>query len=248
VDWSVPADWGRCLFNVYFGPTSDGPFQRLNAAPIDGNHLADTSTQEYSKFNKGFYLVEALLLDKNSVSIKSKPHTWYTTQTPWVELRSKEIQRREWMLLSHFTGTKTYLFRRMTYGERCPECWNARVGKVMKDNCRTCLGTSFKGGYFPCYTTYLQYDSSPDSNIKSYFTLFEPSQMAAWTIAVPEILPDDIVIRHGEWDLFRVENTANTELQSKPVRQMLQLTELAKHSIEFELLTKNIPDFPQEYT
>jgi hypothetical protein len=84
--------------------------------------------------------------------------------------------------------------------------------------------------------------------MKSYFTLFEPNQLGAWTVSVPEILPDDILIRYGEWDLYRVEDTAKTELQGKLVRQILQLTELAKHSIEYELLTKDIPDFPQEYT
>lgn len=248
VDWSIPADWGKCLFNVYFGPTSEGPFARLNPAPLEGNYLSDINTQEYSKFNKGFYIVEAILQEKNNVSIKSKAKSWDTVQTSWVQLRSQEVQRREWWLLNKFVGTKTYLFRKMTYGERCPECWNKKVQKVMKDNCKTCLGTSFKGGYFPCYPTYVQYDPSPDSNIKSYFTLFEPNQLAAWTISVPEILPDDILIRHGEWDLYRVENTARTELQAKLVRQMLQVTELSKHSIEYELLTKNIPEFPAKYT
>ncbi len=62
------------------------------------------------------------------------------------------------------------------------------------------------------------------------------------------MLPDDIIVRHGEWDLWRIDNTARTELQSKLVRQMVQLTELSKHSIEYELLTKNIPDFPVNYT
>lgn len=247
VDWTIPADWGKCSFNVYFCPAENGPYQRLNPAPIESNHLTDTATQEYTKFNKGYYVVEAILHDQGGVSIKSHPATWNTDQNNWVRLRSEEVQRREYLLLKKFTGTKSYVFRKKNYGERCPKCWSNQVGKSIKDHCKICLGTSFKGGYFPCYPTLLQYDPSPNSNLKTYFGVFEPNQTPAWTISVPEIQPDDIVIRHGEWDLYKVQAVGRTELQGKLVRQMLQLTELSKHSVEYELLTKNIPDFPSNY-
>jgi hypothetical protein len=247
VEWSVPADWGRCLFNVYFSPSENGPFTKLNNIPINGNHLKDTDAEEYSKINKAFYIVEAILLDKGNTALRSAPKTWEISQSAWVQLRSQEVQRREYLLLSKFTGAKSYVFRRKTYGERCPDCWNPIVEKALKDNCPTCIGTTFKGGYFNPYSTYLQYDPSPDSNIKTYFGKFEPIQTPAWTVSVPTIFPDDIVVRGGTWDIHRVDNIAQTELQGNTVRQMLQLTELSKNSVEFELIKKNIPEFPGEY-
>jgi hypothetical protein len=247
VEWSVPADWGRCIFNVLFSPSESGPFKQLNGSPINGNHLKDVDTQEYSKISKAYYVVEAILLDKGNAVLRSAPATWETSQSNWVQLRSQEIQRREYVLLSKFTGSKSYIFRRKSYGERCPDCWNPNVEKAMKDNCPTCIGTTFKGGYFLPYNTYVQFDPSPDSNVKTYFGKFEPVQIAAWTVSIPRVFPDDIVVRDGNWDLFRVDNIAQTELQGRTVRQMLQLTELSKNSIEFELIKNNIPEFPDKY-
>jgi hypothetical protein len=186
-------------------------------------------------------------LDDNNACIKSKPESWDTYQNQWVQLRSREVQRREYLLLRKFVGVKTSIFKKKTYGERCPECWNKRVGKSLKDNCVTCLGTTFKGGYVPAHTTYLQYDPANNSNIKSYFGVFEPGQSPAWTISMPEIAPDDILIRHGEWDLYKVNAVARTELQGKAVRQLLQLNELSKYNVEYKLLTRDISEFPQEY-
>lgn len=247
VEWAVPAEWGDCTFDVFFSPNINGPYTRINNGPLSGNHLKDTDAQEYSKTNKAYYIVEATLLASDSQKLRSAPTSWETTQTPWVQLRSQEIQRREYILLSKFTGNKAYLFRRKTYGERCPECWNTKVNKVMKDDCKTCYGTSFKGGYFDCYTTYVQYDPSPDVSMKTYFGKFEPNQTAGWTISVPEFFPDDIVIRHGKWDVHKVDQTSRTELQGNTVRQLMQLTELDKGTIEYDL-TKRIPDFPINYS
>jgi hypothetical protein len=247
VEWSIPADWGACLFNVYFSQTEDGPFEKLNSDPIDGTSLTDTETEEFMRFNRGFYVVEAILLEKDNVTIRSLTTTWETGQRRWVELRSDEIQRREWVLLNKFVGIKTYIFRRKSFGERCPECWSAKTEKSIKSNCKTCVGTTFKGGYFPAVSTLLQYDATPNSNIKTYFGIFEPNQISAWTIAFPEMRPDDIIIRVGDWNLYRIERITNSELQGRTVRQIMLVTQLAKSDIEYELTTKNLPDFPVDY-
>lgn len=246
LEWTVPADWGKCVFNVYFCPSDSGPFERLNATPIDGNSITDYETQEYLKFNRGHYIVEAILLDQGSAAVKSPIVSWESHQRRWVELRSIEIQRREYFLLSKFVGIKSYVFTNKTYGERCPECWSYTAGKAVKDNCTTCFGTTFKGGYFGPTTTYMQYDPTPNQNMKVYFGSFEPDQIGAWTISFPEIRPDDIIVRSGDWSVYRVDGLTNTELQGRPVRQITKLTQLSKSNIEHQLITR-IPDFPGKY-
>ena len=247
VEWKVPADWGNCVFNVYFCHAETGPFVRINPSPIEGTYLLDTTTEEFSKFNKGFYQVEAILKDQGNASIISPPSSWDTYQKDWVSIRHREIQRREYLLLSKFAGIKTYLFKRKDYGRRCPECWSHITEKVTKDNCSTCFGTSFEGGYFPPATTYMQYDATPDSNSKTYFGKFEPNQIQAWTISMPEMEPDDIVVRAGDWPIYRIDGVQSTELQGRIVRQIFKLTQLSKGDIEYSLLSKGIPEFPPEF-
>lgn len=247
VEWSVPSDWGNCHFNVYYGETEDGFFEKLTVSPVNGTYLLDTQAKEYSKFNRGYYVVEAILLDKGSAAIRSVAKTWRPQQNGWVYLRSTEIQRREQILLRKFNGSRTYLFRRKTYGARCPDCWNKELEKITRDNCPTCLGVGFTGGYFDAAPLYVNYDPSPNSLVRTYFGKFEPNEIGGWTISLPEIRPDDVIIRGGDWSVYRVDAVNNTELQGNPVRQMLKLIQLAKTDIENELVTRNLPDFPEEF-
>jgi hypothetical protein len=247
VEWSVPASWGPCLFNVYFSQVEDGEFVKLNSTPINGTYLIDITTREYSKTRRGFYVVEALLQNSGNTAIRSNPESWFDTQRRWVELRSIEIQRREYWLLSRFAGIKSYLFRRRNYGQRCRTCWNPIYEKVMIDHCPDCLGSSFEGGYFNPAPLYVQYDANPDEKLKTYIGDYEPNQIGAWTISIPVIRPDDIIIRTGSWGIYKVTKLTPTELQGNVVRQIMVLTELSKSDVEYQLVKRGLPEFPTEF-
>lgn len=248
VQWSVPPNWGTCTFNVYFSPTGNlADFEKINPAPVTGTYLLDTETEEFRKFHKGWYVVEAILQAQNNVSIKSDPASWLTHQRDWVELRSHEIQRREHILLRRFVGNKSYAFRRKDYGARCPVCWSFTAEKVIQDHCVECMGTSFDGGYFEAAPCYIQYDASPSSDAKTYFGNFEQNQTSGWTISMPELHPDDIIIRTGNWNVYRIEQIQPTELQGRTVRQIMKLTQLAKGDVENQLVTRNLQEYPSQY-
>jgi hypothetical protein len=248
VEWSVPPSFGRCLFNVYFSPIEDSSLVKLNSTPIDGTFLIDITTLEFSKNTRGNYVVEAILQDFGNITLRSDPTSWKTGQRRWVEIRSVEIQRREYWLLSKFAGIKSYLFRRRTYGKRCTTCWDPVLEKVMQDHCPNCLGTSFEGGYFNPAPLYLQYDASPNALSKTYFGNYEPNQIGAWTISIPYIRPDDVIVRTGDWEIYKVAQLTPTELQGNAVRQIMVLTNLAKSDVESTLVTRNLPEFPTEFT
>ncbi len=152
------------------------------------------------------------------------------------------MTRREMILLSKFTGVKSLVFRRKVFGERCPECWDYVLEKVTKDHCKTCLGTSFNGGYFTGFETLLQYEPTPNDAVLGYQGRNEPNQIPAWTINFPDINVFDLVLRIPDWRIYRVDHVSNTELQTVQLRQMLTLTELDKESIEFELAKQAIPN------
>lgn len=247
VGWSVPAEWGDCAFNVYHSATEDGNYVKINTSPINGNSLIDYSNQDYHKFRNGYYIVEAILLGVNNTIMRSRPETWHNVRRNWVELRAQDIQRREFLLLRKFTGVKSYLMKRRTYGLRCSNCWDPKSETVTKDNCRVCFGTSFEGGYFPPIPLFVQYEPTPSSVLKTYFGKFEPNQIGAWTVSVPEIAPDDILIRTGDWNLYEVGQIQTTELQAVPVRQIMQLKQLSRRDVENELVIRQLAEFPTEF-
>lgn len=246
MEWTVPAEWGDCVFNVYHSATEIGNYSKINQAPINGNSLIDYTAQDYSKFRNGYYIVEAILLGASNAAMRSKPVTWHNTRRSWVDIRATDIQRRENVLLRKFTGVKSYLFKRRTYGLRCSNCWDAKSETVTKDHCTVCFGTSFEGGYFPPIPLFVQYEPTPSNVMKTYFGRFEPNQIGAWTIAMPDISSDDIVIRTGDWNVYKVGSVQTTELQAVPVRQIMQLTQLGRRDVENELVTKRLAEFPTE--
>jgi hypothetical protein len=248
LEWAVPPAWGNCVFNVYFSQTEDGPFEKLNTMAIDSYYFTDTTTKEYSKVRKGYYIVEAILLDKGNAALRSEPTTWNTYQRKWVTIRANEIQRRENWLLTHFTGVKTYLFKKKSYGKRCPKCWSNRTESVTDDHCPVCLGTSWEGGFFPPVPIYLQYETTPKQVDYQYFGKLEPNQIGAWTISFPALMEEDVVIRVGDWAAYKVGPVTPTELQGNTVRQMIVLNRLAKGDVENRLVQRNLPDFPVVYT
>ena len=246
LEWTVPAAWGDCVFNVYHSTTEGGNYVKVNKDLVNGNGLIDYTAQDYSEFRGGWYVVEALLDAGRGARIRSQPAMWQNVQRRWVEIRAEEIQRREFILLRKFTGVKSYLFKRKTYGQRCPACWDPVSETVTDDHCTTCFGTSFAGGYFPPQPLFVQYDASPNQVQKTYSGRLEPNVIGAWTLSMPQMASDDIIIRIGDWNVYRVSSVQTTELQANPVRQILQLDQLSRRDVENELVTKRLAEFPTE--
>ena len=240
IEYNVPSDWGSCLFDVYRAETEVGPWRKITPAPTDSNFVIDPDTQDFSKIMKGWYLVECELPDGRR--IQGRPMTWENKRSTWVEIRAKEIDRRNVLLLEKFTGIKTLVFRRKHYGMRCPNCWDAATEKVTKDKCSVCLGTSFKGGYFQGFETLFQYDSTPSDRLMDERGKVETEMVPAWTSSVPELNVHDVVLRVPDWKLFRIEHVLSTELQAVKVKQTMNLLELSKNCIEFELAKQAMPE------
>lgn len=246
LEWKIPSSWGNCSFHVYFSPDPDDGFERLTSTPLTTPSFLDTRAQEYSKFRHGFYVVEALISGRN-IRIKSKPSSWVYKRRDFIEKRAAEIQRREYLLLSKFAGTKSYVFRKKNYGLRCERCWNKETEKVMDDHCPVCLGTSFQGGYFDPVPSFIQFEPTSNSLTKTYFGNLESNQIGAWTISLPEINSDDIIIRTGDWNVYKIVRIAVTELQTNTVRQMMTLTQLNRGDIENSLANRFEKDDAHTY-
>lgn len=235
IAWKIPSDWGNCTFNVYKCRSDTGPYEKLNTTPIDGLMFADVETRQWSKYNHDFYIVEAILHDKGGAFLRSKPYSWERQQRRWVELRSIDIQRRFWLMLTKFMGVETYVFKRRSYGNRCDTCWDYKNLKVTNDRCPECFGTGWSGGYFEPYLTRMQFDSTPNNTELSATGRNEPSVIAAVTIAFPSIDDWDLIYRVKDNKMYRVDKVLTTELLTSVVSQRTQLVELPKNFIEFSL-------------
>lgn len=236
--WKVPSAWALKAprFNIYRSEIEHDGFQKLNAVPITTPFFKDLSTLESSKHSLEYYVVEAVL---NDGTVWRTPVAHVGDRLPrWHDIRMREIQRREWILLRKFAGVEASVLRQVRYGAPCPECLDRVSNKLMKDYCKTCYGTGVEGGYYSGFKTFLQFDASQDSMTYTYFGRMEVNQIGAWTIQVPALEPLDIVIRHKDFKIFRIKNVSNTEIQNKVSRQIMVLDEQPKESVLYELLKR----------
>lgn len=239
LEWTIPSYWGSCTFNVYKSPDGNSGFTKINETPIVGNYFKDTTTVDYSKFRESYYRLEVKLPSGNYVT--SPVVTWENKRNTFAEIRAREVTRRESILLNKFVGIKSLLFRRRTFGKRCSNCWNVNAEKVMLDHCPVCLGTSFEGGYFPGVELLAQYEPTSNQTVFAPQGTLEPNNIPAWTVSNPVINTLDIILRVPDWKLYRIEVVQTTELQAVTVRQLMNLTELDKESIEYQLALQAIP-------
>lgn len=231
--WKIPAAWGLAKFHVYFWLGGQEGIVRLTTQPLTDPSFKDPTAQDYSKFRNGYYIVEALL--PSGQTVRSAPASWHYKRRDRLELIATEIQRREFLLLSKFNGVKSYLFRKKYYGLRCHRCWNPTTEKVMDDHCTVCFGTSFEGGYFDPLPLYINFDPTPNEIMKVFVGRTEPNMISSYTISLPEITADDIIIRTGDWNVYQVLKIQTTEMQANTIRQMMALTQLGKGDVENKL-------------
>lgn len=232
--WEVPLSWGSCKYNIYKSESEAGPWRLATSAPLTTTLFTDLNTKEHSKFRSMFYIVEVIL--PNGSLVKSKPTTWDNVRNSYPEILAREISRREWLLLRKFVGVSTIVFKRVWSGPRCPNCWEHKSEKVITERCHVCYGTSFDGGYYAPFETLLQYDVTPNSLVIGEQGKTEPNTITAWTISFPQITPFDIIYRVPDHRMYRVDAVQTTELQAVPVRQILQITDLSKDAVEFNLV------------
>lgn len=246
LEWTIPDSWAGAKFHVYFWPGGDEAHIRLTSTPISNQFFSDHTTREYSKTQEGHYVVEAILPFTNQI-VKSYPVSWRYKRRDKIEKIANEIQRREYLLLSKFAGTKAFFFRRKTYGIRCPRCWDAKTEKVMDDHCEICYGTSFEGGYYDPLPLFIQFDITATNKQKTYQGVLEPNNLNGWTISMPEITSDDVIVRVAGWNVYRVISSNPTELQTVPVRQLLSMTQLAKFDVENKLVKRVQAESSSDY-
>jgi hypothetical protein len=225
--------------------TDTGDFnvaEKLNQTPIvNSNFYEVRNTTDFSKFRSSEYIVEVILPKPDGRAIISSPCTWTNTRSTLMQIRVNEIVRRETILLSKFIGVDTLIFRRKYFGDRCINCFNTKIEKVVKDNCKECYGTSFLGGYYPGLLTKVHFEISPNITGMSYQGKVETNNTSAWTVAYPNVDPLDLLIRIPDFKVFRIDSINCTEIQTVQVRQIMNITELNKSSIEMKLLEGIVP-------
>lgn len=237
VSWTGLSQWSgkQVSFNVYRSENPANGFRKLNAVPLTDTHFVDQASRESSNNSEESYIIEAIVKETPSVTTtwRTPPANVADELPRWHALRFREINRRHWVLLKKLAGTDALVLRKIGYGPRCHNCWDDVAQRSVIDHCQVCYGTGVEGGYYASIPTLIQFDSSNNNIIYSYFGRFEPNEIGAWTIAYPTLQSHDVLIRKKDLAIFRIEGLSPTEMLNKSCRQIMKLVQLSKtHPIQ----------------
>jgi hypothetical protein len=254
-DWnkSVYLEWdpieppedavGPPVFMIYYSESEFGPFTSITTQPISDTTYFTRWQEQDSKIYEQFFTVESIYFDASGDRLplyRSYPRIPSLGLPKWHILRSKDIIRREAILLDKFAGAPAIIRSRKRMGVRCPDCWDEVNEKVTDDHCKTCLGTSYKGGYDTGMRTKLQFSSMDSVSRMAYQGLEEPIRISAWGLPFPLLHPGNIILREGDRKVFRIDgHQGSTEMLTNVQRQNVVLTELGRDAIENELFNRS---------
>ena len=229
VDWEIAPtndDLQEWEFYLERSEAEAGPFQVIAGPLIDRYYVRDNTTPQISLNRLLFYRVRAVNKHR-----RIEFYSEVADREGREDLIAAEIGSLETMLFEEFIGTLTWLFVRRTFGQRCPQCWDDVLGKKTNDQCPTCFGTGFSGGYHYPVEFAAQIDKAPRINQSTTQHGHQQAMCGFRCPGSPRVAPDDLIIdSHNR--RYRVVTIAPTSRLRVDVRQEGQLLELQPGCIE----------------
>ena len=231
VTWEI-ADTTEEVHDYYFSvlrsESPGGPWDTLVDEIEDRYSFTDGSVNFRDKWRSFYYKIK---LDKKDGS-ESKESDAVTFTAP-VDIVAAEIQRRERLYFEEFVGRSALLYPRRAFGQRC-HCYDPVLGQSERSRCLGCYATGYARGYLNPIIINIQVDPSAKSIQMLPDAITQQNHTAGRALAFPDIKPRDVIIE-AENRRWRVLQVTKTERLRAIVHQELQLTEITRGDVEYEL-------------
>ena len=235
LSWEVDSTEDPLDFDIYVerSGSPSGPFDTITPrALVDTYIFVDVQKGLLHNWAKLYYRLRVVRRVSGEEAVFPELATSLRAEPP---LDGLEMARQELVLLKEFVGRKCWLFKRRTFGARCPECYEPRTGKRVRSNCLSCWNTGYAGGYHRPIEFYCQIDPTAQApQLPAAVGEQQQENCAARTIFFPPIDPRDLIV---EADNIRwlVSHRTYTERARSPVKQEMQLHRIPKGDIEYKL-------------
>lgn len=142
--------------------------------------------------NRSFYNQHTLYYRINVADVGYSPA--YQVGHPPSRYAAEMIRRHMIRLKAGHEGSLMYLFAKKNRAERCPDCWDVLRHQRSKQDCPTCKGTGFIGGFYDAMPLYV--NLSPEQmgvDVPVAGTTLS-GQMSGWLAGIPLLNIGDLLI------------------------------------------------------
>jgi hypothetical protein len=247
LQWDLinPTEVGSFRFDVYRSGGPEGPWEPLALGGVDIYNFSDvlptTSTQEVGAINqlsltRGiFYRVVVTPPSgcDNEVEVVSIVEPRLDGPQ---RLLKRKILRDESLTFKKLNGVEVAVCKRMHWGPRCTVCWDKTTKAVTRANCSTCFGTGFTPGFFAPILTLGRRGTLPAAKQLAPQGIAEYRPTQVTILDAPKVEPDDVLVFLKDNKRFIVKAVIQTELKTVGVHQKLEVSELARSSVEYRIV------------
>ena len=227
--WLRPTneDLEQAVVTVSRSYSSQGPFESVSDVPGSQQYYRDSGALIADKWREVYYKLRVTSPDgsvdeSEAFGVASQP-TLETIAT-----------RRRTDLSLHFEGVPCLIYVRRGDGERCPECWDPALQKVVSSTCPRCFNTGRLGGFYSPVLTQVKIDPVTKVN-EPGDTLKQVSQTRGKCSFIPVVSPRDLLYEVNTGKRWRLVTVTPTEHHRVTIHQDLTILELNPGDIENRL-------------
>lgn len=216
-------------FQILRSESPEGPFEPITQAFGERYIFVDRRLPAGDKFRQIWYKLRVThkasdeVTDFGAVTRQAEP-----------DLIASYIRRAELTLLVAAIGRVCWLFKRRSFGARCPSCWDTVTSKKLKANCMSCYQTGFLRGFLNPIEVWVQIDPEAKAQQNNAQQIDQQTGTTARTSFYPNIVPGDVLVE-AENKRWRVLKVTLSERLRTPVKQELVLIRINDTDIEYRL-------------
>jgi hypothetical protein len=227
--WLRPTneDVSKAVVNIARAYSPTGPFVSVADVPGSQTYYRDANALLRDKWREIYYKLKVTSPDggvdeTGPYNVRSQP-TMETIAT-----------RRRTDLALRLEGVPCLIYPRREEGERCPDCWDPVLKKVLSSSCSRCFNTGRLGGYYLPVLTQVKINPVTKTN-QPGDTLRQVEQTTAMCSFVPIVKPRDIIYEVNAGKRWRLVTVTPTEHHRVVIHQDLTMVGLNPGDIEHQL-------------
>ena len=243
-----PTESGTYLFIIERSGSSEGPWETLNASLqntynyIDDLRLQpqlapDAGANLFSLAKQIYYRVTVIPPSGCAHSAQTAPQGMHRIRlSPTQAGLRRRLQYDERVVLTRINNNQMVLLKRRHWGVRCDLCYDSLTRAVTREQCPHCYGTSFREGYWAPVLSYGRVYPPEAINVQvAQQGKSEVNKFNIQLLDIPLLQDDDLIIEVTTNDRYIVERQGRTEIQRKPVHQLVTVSLMARTCVEYTI-------------
>lgn len=216
-------------FQIFRSESPEGPFEPITQTFEERYIFVDRRLPAGDKFRQIWYRlrvtkkVDDTFHDFGPVTRQAEP-----------DLIANYVRRMEQTLFTQATARLCWLFKRRTFGVRCPSCWDPVSGKKTRANCLTCYQTGFLRGFLNPIEVWVQIDPEAKAQQNNPQQLSQITMTTARMTFYPNVNTGDVIVE-SENKRWRVDKVTQSERLRSPLKQELVIFRINDTDIEYRL-------------